>query len=291
MISTYVKDSDMKYTDMCIFIDAHIPELANDDVEPALVEKVYKYLYLLIYALSCKQKYFRDALDYDEFSIVTAGIIYTRLANKRQYLPDDDPKKMKPIKSILNYLNFALYGLKVNYQQENYFGGSHPKYASTDWLEETSRNTVQSYYNDGLEDAIETEISFLPKKINRVLKTTPYRNDPIMLKNLHISLVLSFLNAVTIPSNKYLKIKNNQNEAKQEKALTTLYRKQLSLPPILYHLDESLSDYVILLLRKLKRDFANVLIDTTKSFELPDDVLENIMSSVYDNSRTGDYDE
>lgn len=288
---TYTKRDDMKYTDLCIYIDSHLKDFESDDVDEIVKNTIYEYLYLILIALARKQNYFRDQSDYEEFASSTAAILYTRFSDKRQYLPDDDPKKIKKIKSCLNYINTAMYGLKVNYQQANYFKGVHPKEAALNSFETTSRNIVQADYNEGLEQAIITELSYLPNKIRRVINKTPYRDDPLICKNLYITLLLSFINCLTIPNSKQNKLYKNTDSKKDNKVLET-FRKQLKEPPMLYHLDESMSDYITVLLRELKREFAGILVNTTRSFDLPDDVLESIMCSVYDTSdRRGDDDE
>ena len=43
-----------------------------------------------------------------------------RLVNPKQFLPDDDPKKMKKVKSILNYIKRIMYPMIVNYQKQTF---------------------------------------------------------------------------------------------------------------------------------------------------------------------------
>ena len=286
----YKKPENMKYTDMCIYIDNNMEYLAKaSDPDNTIVENVYKYLYLIVYALSCKQKFFRDIQDYDDFSVITASILYMRIVDKRQYLPDGDPKKIKPIKSSLNYIKSALYGLKVNYQQENFFPTMHPKLYGEIETGTAAKEIIESQDADKMHEAIMEEFSFIPRKIERVIKRSPYRNNPVFCKNLYISLLLSFVDSITL-TNSFLS-KYNKRKVKDKQADTRLikiYMDQQDNKPILYHLPESLSDYVKVLLNEVKKDFAVNLMDTKSAFNLSDDTIKNIIASIYTENDIGE---
>ena len=286
----YKKPENMKYTDMCIYIDNNMEYLAKaSDPDSTIVENVYKYLYLIVYALSCKQKFFRDIQDYDDFSVITASILYMRIVDKRQYLPDGDPKKIKPIKSSLNYIKSALYGLKVNYQQENFFPTMHPKLYGEIETGTAAKEIIESQDADKMHEAIMEEFSFIPRKIERVIKRSPYRNNPVFCKNLYISLLLSFVDSITL-TNSFLS-KYNKRKVKDKQADTRLikiYMDQQDNKPILYHLPESLSDYVKVLLNEVKKDFAVNLMDTKSAFNLSDDTIKNIIASIYTENDMGE---
>lgn len=286
----YKKPENMKYTDMCIYIDNNMEYLAKaSDPDTIVVENVYKYLYLIVYALSCKQKFFRDIQDYDDFSIITASILYMRIVDKRQYLPDGDPKKIKPIKSSLNYIKSALYGLKVNYQQENFFPTMHPKLYGEIETGTAAKEIIQSQDADKMREAIIEEFSFIPRKIERVIKRSPYRNNPVFCKNLYISLLLSFVDSITLTNSflsKYTKRKVKDKQA--DTRLIKIYMDQQDNKPILYHLPESLSDYVKVLLNEVKKDFAVNLMDTKSAFNLSDDTIKNIIASIYTENDMGE---
>jgi len=286
----YKKPENMKYTDMCIYIDNNMEYLAKaSDPDNTIVENVYKYLYLIVYALSCKQKFFRDIQDYDDFSVITASILYMRIVDKRQYLPDGDPKKIKPIKSSLNYIKSALYGLKVNYQQENFFPTMHPKLYGEIETGTAAKEIIESQDADKMHEAIMEEFLFIPRKIERVIKRSPYRNNPVFCKNLYISLLLSFVDSITL-TNSFLS-KYNKRKVKDKQADTRLikiYMDQQDNKPILYHLPESLSDYVKVLLNEVKKDFAVNLMDTKSAFNLSDDTIKNIIASIYTENDMGE---
>ena len=99
------KPWNMKYTDLCIYIDKTVYERDQDNNPTALrkltgdeIDNVYTYLYNVIYALSVKKRLFTQKADYDAFCLEAAGDIFMRLGK-----PDQDftyqSKHNKPIKS------------------------------------------------------------------------------------------------------------------------------------------------------------------------------------------------
>lgn len=100
----FIRPKDVKIVDMCKYIDS-LDE--NKELNELEKDKVFLYLYFIIYALSRKQNYFTKEEDCDDFSVYYAENMYERLF-------DDSPKKhslqyknneklMKP-KSCLNYI-------------------------------------------------------------------------------------------------------------------------------------------------------------------------------------------
>lgn len=75
----------IKYTDMCIYVDTNINK------ENANSEKIYDYLVMLSYMLAVKRRFFNREDYYDRFANYFATIIYNRMTDKRQFLPEDDP--------------------------------------------------------------------------------------------------------------------------------------------------------------------------------------------------------
>ena len=63
--------------------------------------------------------------------------------------------------------------------------------------------------------------------------------------------------------------------------LAKLYAKEKRDSTTLWHLDDSMRDYVTLLTNKIRDDFAEELINEQSYYELPDDVLHSILLSNY----------
>ena len=54
------KPSNMKYTDMCVFIDENVPKIVNPGENPELENTIYNYLWLLVKALAIKKCMFKN---------------------------------------------------------------------------------------------------------------------------------------------------------------------------------------------------------------------------------------
>ena len=112
---TYVKPKNVSYTDMAIYIDKHIYS-GNYDAN-----LVYEYIYLIIYVLACKAKYFTKYEDYDDFALYMSSRVYMRLIDKRQFEDIPGEKKLDKIKSSLNFIKNLLYPIKLDFKKENIF--------------------------------------------------------------------------------------------------------------------------------------------------------------------------
>ena len=100
----YEKPKDIRYTDMCIYIDTHI---YTDSYDESLV---YQYLYHLLLMIASKSKLFNRSCYYDDFAIFGATRLYLRLTNKKQFEVDaSGTPRMKKIRSILNYIHKVIY--------------------------------------------------------------------------------------------------------------------------------------------------------------------------------------
>lgn len=81
-------------------------------------EKIFDALYRIVHSLAVKGKLFKNWSDYDNFALDYSFKLYYRLTNKKQFLPDNDPNKLKKVKSILNYVKKTIHPAKVDYQQQ-----------------------------------------------------------------------------------------------------------------------------------------------------------------------------
>ena len=114
MISDVKQDKSERIVDLCIWVDEHV---YKEDVDHNLL---FLNIQKIIYALAIKQRIFTNWSDYEPFSLVAATRIYRRYFNKRQFLPEGDPKKITKIKSVLNYVKNLMYPMKVQYQNETF---------------------------------------------------------------------------------------------------------------------------------------------------------------------------
>lgn len=277
------KPANMKYTDLCKYIDATMYERDENNNPTSLreltnaeIEKVYNYLYNLIYALSVKKKLFTNKFDYDAFCLETAGAIYMRLRKDNQNF-DVNAKQNRAIKSIRNYLDGVLDFRAVTWRQTNYLEIINPEYDSFDAV-----NGVQGYvlnqatktYDENKAAAYQELIKNLPYYIIKSADNSIFKNNKLAKHELILSEYLSLCNCLSLT---YKQHKYSENRQK-DKILAQLkerdtFTRVFSSNPLLT------SDMVELQLKKalfLMEDDANkIQHDYTPSDEEINDILES----------------
>lgn len=265
---TFIRPKDVTYTDMCIYIDNNI---YTDNYD---VNTVYEYLYHIIFMLAKQSQLFNKHKYYDSFAIFGASRVYFRLTNKKQFeLKPDGTAKMNKIKSVLNYIKNILYPLKVDFEQE--------EYAQTIVItDDTEIN--QFTYNQIITHAID-KLSFcdfgmtlndISNTCKHFLSTIPYTKDSSMWYNIYASVMLTFLNYVTL-SNKHIdRINHLESTARlKESHINDFHAASRNSPPILFHIPKSLGPYITVLSRQLQtivaRDLSDILhTPVSNDFEL-----------------------
>ena len=281
----YTKKENETVTSLCIFVDENIHKVYNVNQNPKLEEEIFRAIYLIIYMLTCKNGYFTSWSTVDDFSFFAARMVYMRLVNPRQWTTDPNTRKLEPVKSVLNYINRSINGMKVHYQNESFYNIMDPevdKRVNSEALEGQLKSYIQQDYSFGKSEAIVSAFYDLPDIITKVVSETPFRNDKKMTKNLYLSILLSLLNMVTLPNSTYSKINKSKDIVLAGKiAYKSLKKNNSEL--ILWHLDDSLRGYVDMLTRKTKNIFSEKLSETSSSFQLDDNVLDAIMATAFDN--------
>lgn len=253
---TFTKPKDITYTDMCIYIDNNI---YNDTFD---VNIVYEYLYHIIFMLAKQAQLFSKHTYYDSFAIFGASRVYFRLTNKKQFeYKPDGTVKMEKIKSVLNYIKNILYPLKVDFEQEEYA----QTIVATDDVE-----LNQYTYNQIITKAIDKltfcdfgmTLNDISSTCKHFLSTIPYSKDSSMWYNIYASVMLTFLNYVTL-SNKHIdRIQHLQSTARlKESHINDFHAASRSSPPILLHIPKSLGPYITVLARQLQTIIAKDLSD------------------------------
>ena len=292
---TFNKPAGMKYTDMAIWIDAHLPDIQNPDENPEIEAKVYEYIYHIVYALACKSGYFKNFIDYDNYACYAASELYfsmrKKLMNAGKVIRG---KVVKPIKSSLNFIKATMFPLKVNYQRENFALVLDPNiHDGLETLDENLREGIRDTYRPRLIEGYTDTVEKLPMFIREVVEKTPFRDDRVIFHRLYISVMLTLLNDVTIPNKLKKKITSKvtpANEDKVEKKLFNAYKANQE-DPIMWHLDEKYSNYIKILTIEVKKKFSKEMNFYIHGDELSDELIDNIMHSVYENyANNGDYE-
>ena len=262
---------------MAVYIDNFIykPKSERDDA------KIYEYLYHITYMLACKAKMFQKGSDYDEFSLYAASKVYGRLINERQFIEEPGKKKLEKITSILNYIKNSLYGMKVSFQKEAFnqvfdnelgFDGNN--------LVESWKDNIREDYREGLYETIIESISDTPYIAKNIVKSTPYAFDPLMSRRLYISCILSFLNSIELPNKIKQKIaKKEMNNIDIDSLRLNYIEQQSDNFVILWRLNPIFTDYVDILVKRIKQNLVERITGDINYFEVPDDVLNQIIRS------------
>lgn len=284
MANRFNKPAGLKYTDMCIYIDANIHKIVNSGENPLIEERIYEYFYHILYALALKANYFsKNFDDYDGYAMYGAAELFMTLRRKQIDAGKEVRGKIvEPIKSCLNYIKHVMFPLKVGYERKNFGEVYNPEAGQdTSILMKTIRDNIQSEYRDSLRDDLEIVIDDFPKIISKVLSNTPYRSDKLMISKLTISCQLTFLNDIITTKKDSFASKRKRKKMTDDN-LVKLYQ-QNKYQPILWHLPSHMSDYVRLLVTFIKEKLGEKLGDLRAATDLSEKVIDDILDSAYPN--------
>lgn len=244
---TFKKPKNITYTEMCIYIDNNV---YNETFDESLV---YEYLYHILYMLATQAHIFSKYHYYDYFALYGATRIFLRLTNKRQWEPNPDGSgyKLDRIKSVLNYAKKILYPLKVDFEQSEYCQ-SVSKDAYVDEVEYNFANIVNSSIDSLTFCEFGLTFDDIGKTCDAFLRTLPYKSNSSEWLNIYISVMLTFLNDITLTNTKKSRLQHliGTNRLTEEHVVEAF--KSESPKAILFHLPESMNDYIVVLTRQLK---------------------------------------
>lgn len=257
----------MKFTDMCIFIDENVKNIANPGENPELENKIYNYLWLLVKALAIKKCMFQNFQDYDPYAFYAANRLFFALRknlwNQGKVIKG---KQIRPIKSCLNYTKALLYPMKIEYQREAYREIISEEFVSKKFdafmykehlkSEVRENQGVNVAFWDYLKDSLEG-IGYL---IDKVLQKSPFQKTSPEYSRLKISIML---NSIYILKNKK-KLDANQQTI------------------ILWKLPKSMNNYVRILLKEFFTELKLEIMDSYKAVDLDDNVVEKLLQETGD---------
>lgn len=266
MSMTYKRDIKVRFTDMCIYIDNNIYKEDRD------VDTIYRYMYLIFYTLASKNRFFKSAQDYDNFSLLSATRLFTRYMNT----------KLKQIKSVLNYVNTILYPLKVDYQNANFNQVFAPDEYSAQiaGIRQTQTTRIQSYNRELVRVEFEYYLKKIPATIKSFIAKLPHSSEYELHHNLYISCLLSILSAITLSNKTKSKLSTKLSQARKiEYIIEKAYNDARADCIILYGLPESMKNLVSTIVNRIfdliRRDLRTII--TTN--EPNDAIIESILSS------------
>lgn len=271
---------------MAMYFDEHINDEERDD------GLLYQYVYHLVYMLARQKNYFQKYTDYDAFAIYAATKIYLRAINQPR---EDSDSKTKPIKSILNYTKAVLYPMKVDFQKETYEEIINPNIDNRingDKLLDNMHTAIQSDYKLGLFEEIFSQLEILPRYIEEVVQESPYKNDVLTARRLHMSILISFLKGITISNTGLEKVKRREaKNLKTDDVVLKMLEKEKENSTTVWRLKDSMLNYVEVLTNKVRKKFGQDLVELSQSFLLTDAELEAVVMSAYQGDSRDDNEE
>ncbi len=258
------KPDNLKYTDLCIYIDAHSAEIVDADPEDEVPNLIYNYIYLLVKALAIKKRMFDNFSDYDGYALQSANRLFFAL--KKSYMNEGKVikgKTIKPIKSILNYTKALLYPMKLEYLNSQYNIKTRASEAAKEFNKFTYRQNLRDQVWESQrntekfkESVIELFYEF-NKTLESVLKKSPFRNDSPEYKKIKISILLNCL--------QNLKEKNGINA-----------------DPVtvkIWKLPKSMNNYIRVFITELGTSLKHQIINFYSELQIEDKILDYLISN------------
>ena len=177
------------------------------------------------------------------FAIFAASRVFMRYRNNRQF-EDGDKKRLKRVKSVLNYTKKLMYPLKLQFESENYAQNYNMGWNEDFPIINDFHTTIMSSIDSlGISD-FNCYLSTITKTIKAFINSIPHKSNS-ELDNIYASCLVSLLNAVTL-SNKNLK---KFNELKKDNKLTIdqinkMYKQERDSSTEVYHIPTSRKDYI-----------------------------------------------
>lgn len=258
------KPANLKYTDLCIYIDENVPKIVNPGEFPEIENTIYNYLWLLVKALAIKKCMFNDFQDYDMYAFYAANRLFFALRkNQLNQGKTIKGKLIRPIKSCLNYTKALLYPMKIEYQRETFKEVIEEEFVSKKFdaftykeqLKNKARDSagVASQFKNHVKEALSKNSTIL----DDVLAKSPFTKGTPEYQNLKISILL---NSIQILKNKKKLDITNQSVS-------------------LWHLPKNMSNYTKVLIKEFFMALKLDIMECYRAADLDEHDLENILYS------------
>ena len=262
-----------RVVDLCMWVDENA---YKEDVDK---EQLFDSLYNIVIKIAVNHKLFKQWQDYQPFGLYAAGRVYKRYMNPKQYLPDDDPKKMKKIKSVLNFIKTTLNPMRVDFQKEQFEEVFNPK-INEELVEDIRYKMIQKARNNNapiLRIEFEYYLNKICKTVRVFLKTTPYADDKIMFHRLYVSCLMSLINSITLSNANKLRADQKQDYGRTyEDFINKVYIEEQKNSTVVWHLPESMSNYISTLVNRIKR----LLVEDLRSIIGDNETSEALVQSI-----------
>ena len=269
----YKKPPNVSYVDMAIYIDTHKNDKERND------NLMFEYMWHLFYILAVKRRFFNTDRDYNEYALYAATRLFMRYKRERE----GTSKRLKPIKSSLNYIKKVLYPMKVDYQQsyfEEVVREDKAKDSAQHQLYEDKVDSIRKSNNELLRVEYTYYLDSICNTIRFTLNRIPYKNNNLMMHNIYLSCVLTLLKTVTLSNENKNKLAARIDKALPiEVMIDSLYKQESQDNVVLYHLDRSMKNYIMTLVAIIRKEIVKDLRGIIGSYEPSEQVIKDILMS------------
>ena len=232
---TYVKPGSLTFTQICQWIDQH--GFLKDCDE----EKLCEYFYHLSYFRTQQFGYFKDAEQIDDFCLYCVSKLFQRYRSEAG---------KEPVKSVSNYLKNVISCWRAEYiklfcigSDEGEFTDFDPVDYSDYLIDVASERDFHSYA---------TSCTNIADIVRKQLKKIPKAKKSSEWSNIYISCLLTLNDRLSAAS----KVVTPEFIKSSPQKTDRLVRATRLRSPILYHLNESYSNYIATLVNEITHAIA-----------------------------------
>lgn len=229
---------NMKYTDMAIWIDTHAYDEECD------TNTLFQYLYHLTNMCAHQLELFHRLDDYDQFSLYCASRLIQRIRRPENLTSE------KRIKSILNYLKFIIQGWKADYELEFHIHSRDYNVLpigcyelSEEMSEMLSYHDVSAYSFtcDDVVDVVDHHLGQIPRK----RKSSEW-------VNIYVSCMLTLADRIHFA----VEAARARQTGDKCNIIDKAFQDASARPPILFHLPDSMRNYISVLVIEIQHAIA-----------------------------------
>lgn len=265
--------SQMRYVDMCIWVDANA---YKENVDETVL---YEYIRLIIDTQAKRKRLFKTSDDYMDFSIYFATKVFMRYRNKKQdNIDSEGNREMELLKSVSNYVKNTIYFNKLLFLKE--VRGISTKEMSMDRIEvntqlrdaliETMDRLKSVEFSDAMHDCASTARKF----VSRI----PYKTNSVEWHRIYMSCLLTLMNYLTLAKSRETKVKNSVKDGKyDDRCINAQYQRERLSGVKLYRLNDNMSQYIFVLTNKIMKAIAKDLTDVLDCYVPADDIVDAVI--------------
>lgn len=258
---TFNKPQDVTLTQMAQWIDSN-KELTDECDK----NKQLEYLYHLTLCKAKQLSLFTDCDTYDDFTIYCVSKLLLRLNNKGE----------TPIKSVVNYIKTCIKYWHADYVRDFCTGcpNLNMEFDITDFgdylVDQSSLYETKSLFYDGF-----SVTTALKKHLNKL----PRKKHDAEWSNICISCYLTLEDRI----NSARSLTEQFIDTDSAYLLSRFIRALKNRPPILFHVEESMANYVSVIVNELIHVMSVELTELLGVCVTPSDCLQNMVLAAQNN--------